>query len=98
MTKEELSKMVYTEKTITMLQDGLGKVIDGLTSFEEIFRIIEIETNSNELTAPMEEVQLNKPAIKAVSITPISSNNGPQVISLTAATVNKALHNNKREN
>ncbi len=98
MTKEELSKMVYTEKTITMLQDGLGKVIDGLTSFEEIFRIIEIETNSNELTAPMEEVQLNKPAIKAVSITPISSNNGPQVISLTAATVNNALHNNKREN
>ena len=37
--------MVYTNKTITMLQDALGKCIAGLTSFEEVYRVIEIETD-----------------------------------------------------
>ena len=44
MKKEELSEMVYTNKTITMLQDALGKCIAGLTSFEEVYRVIEIES------------------------------------------------------
>ena len=43
-TKSALSKMVYNGKTITLLQDGLGKVLDGSTSFEEVYRVIEIET------------------------------------------------------
>ena len=46
LSKEELSKMVYNGNTITLLQDGLGKVIDGLTSFEEVYRVIEIETDN----------------------------------------------------
>lgn len=45
LSKEELSDMVYTNKTITMLQDALGKCIAGLTSFEEVYRVIEIETD-----------------------------------------------------
>ena len=51
MTKEELSKMVYGTKTITMLQDALGKAISGLTSFEEVYRVIEIETEPDDDTA-----------------------------------------------
>lgn len=43
MTKEELSNLVYNDKIITMLQDALGKVLDGTTSFEEVLRVIEIE-------------------------------------------------------
>ena len=43
-TKSALSKMVYNGKTITLLQDGLGKVLDGSTSFEEVYRVIEIDT------------------------------------------------------
>ena len=43
-TKGDISKMVYNGKTITLLQDGLGKVLDGSTSFEEIYRVIEIDT------------------------------------------------------
>ena len=46
LSKEELSKMVYNDNTITLLQDGLGKVLDGLTSFEEVYRVIEIETDN----------------------------------------------------
>jgi len=42
--KEDLRKLVYDkESTITLLEDGLSKVIDGLTSFEEILRVIDIE-------------------------------------------------------
>lgn len=50
MKKEELSEMVYTNKTITMLQDALGKCIAGLTSFEEVYRVIEIESDPGEET------------------------------------------------
>lgn len=45
--KEDLAKMVYTDKTITMLQDALGKVLDGITSFEEVYRVIEIESEDS---------------------------------------------------
>ena len=46
-TKAALTKMVYNGKTITLLQDGLGKVLDGSTSFEEIYRVIEIDTGDD---------------------------------------------------
>ena len=45
--KEDLAKMVYTTKTITMLQDALGKALDGITSFEEVYRCIEIESEDS---------------------------------------------------
>ena len=43
LSKDDLSKLVYSDKVITMLQDALGKVVDGTTSFEEVLRVIEIE-------------------------------------------------------
>ena len=43
MKKEDLQKIVYTSDVITMLQDGLYKVLDGTTSFEEIYKIIDID-------------------------------------------------------
>ena len=45
--KEDLRKMVYNGKTIMMLQDGLAKVIEGYTSFEEIYKLIEIEESES---------------------------------------------------
>ena len=39
--KSVLEKLVYTDKTKTLLQDGLEKVISGETTFEEIFKIID---------------------------------------------------------
>ena len=42
-SKDDLSKLVYSDKIITMLQDALGKVVDGSTSFDEVLRVIEIE-------------------------------------------------------
>lgn len=49
--KEKLRHLVYSTGTITMLQDGLAKVVSGDTSFNEILKLIDLEddlgTNSN---------------------------------------------------
>lgn len=42
--KEDIRKLVYyKDGTATLLEDGLTKVIEGLTSFEEILRVIDID-------------------------------------------------------
>ncbi len=79
MKKEELSEMVYTNKTITMLQDALGKCIAGLTSFEEVYRVIEIESEPGEETEGYltktisEEKQDEVPTTNEVTATPTAS-------------------------
>lgn len=49
--RKELRELVYKSGTITMLQDGLLKVIEGETTFEEILKLIDLEddlgSNSN---------------------------------------------------
>ena len=52
LSKDDLRKLVYTENVSTLLQDGLGKVLDGITSFEEIYKLIEID---DELDSRYEE-------------------------------------------
>ena len=52
--KEEIRKLVYSSDVITLLQDGLQKVVEGKTSFEEIVKLIELEdddqvSNNNSL-------------------------------------------------
>ena len=46
--KKELAKMVYSSNTITMLQDALIKCLEGKTSFEEVYRTIEIENEDDD--------------------------------------------------
>ena len=41
--KDELRKLVYDKNTKTLLEDGLAKVIEGITSVEEVLRVISIE-------------------------------------------------------
>ena len=41
--KEDLNKLVYKSDVITMLQDGLLKVLDGSTTFDEIYKIIDVD-------------------------------------------------------
>ncbi len=41
--KAELRKIVYNGSTITMLQDGLSKVVSGETTFEEILKLIDLD-------------------------------------------------------
>ena len=46
--KKDLAKMVYSGNTITMLQDALIKCLEGKTSFEEVYRNIEIENEDDD--------------------------------------------------
>ena len=46
--KKDLAKMVYSGSTITMLQDALIKCLEGKTSFEEVYRNIEIENEDDD--------------------------------------------------
>ena len=43
--KEELRELVYSSDVTTLLQDGLEKVVEGETTFEEILKLIELEND-----------------------------------------------------
>lgn len=45
MKKEQLRHLVYSSDVITLLQDGLEKVAEGYTTFEEILKLIELEND-----------------------------------------------------
>ena len=49
LSKEELKQLVYTSDVSTLLQDGLEKVLEGSTTFEEIYKLIEIENDLDEI-------------------------------------------------
>ena len=41
--KEKLRHLVYTSDVISLLQDGINKVLEGLTTLEELLKIIELD-------------------------------------------------------
>jgi len=48
--KEQLRDLVYTKDVITLLQDGLFKVVAGFTNFSEVLKLVELddELSTNE--------------------------------------------------
>lgn len=44
--KEKLRELVYKSDVITLLQDGLEKVANGLTTFEELLKLIELDDDN----------------------------------------------------
>lgn len=62
--KEELRKLVYRGDTTTLLQDGLQKVLQNITTVEEILRLVELDDESVKIitgkdTSQSENVQTN---------------------------------------
>ena len=57
--KKELRKLVYSKDVITLLQDGLFKVIAGFTSFEEVLKLIEVDDEIN-ATHSMDNTNINQ--------------------------------------
>lgn len=55
MERDDLKRLVYKSDVTTLLQDGLEKVLQGLTSFEEIYRIIEVDDEVNDEDGIYEE-------------------------------------------
>ena len=44
-SREKLRELVYKSDVITLLQDGLEKVVDGETTIEEILKLIELDND-----------------------------------------------------
>ncbi len=61
--KEELRKLVYTNDTKTLLQDGLIKVLNELTTIEEILRVVELDDESTKIVLGSEKTQEEKKVI-----------------------------------
>ena len=76
--KEDLRQMVYGDGHVTtLLQDGLQKVLKGLTTFEEVYKLIEIEDDLDtkiaeqefkDNTAPTNQPQQPAPQQQAVHL------------------------------
>ena len=65
--REELRDLVYGTGTITMLQDGLTKVINGDTTFNELMKVIDIDDTdltSKGLSESLEIAEKNKDVLK----------------------------------
>lgn len=65
--KENLRDLVYGTGTITMLQDGLTKVINGDTTFDELVKAIDIDDTdltSRGLSESLEIAEKNKDVLK----------------------------------
>ena len=74
MPKEKFRELVYSSDVITLLQDGLEKVVNGITTVEEILKIIELE-NDDKLA---KETSL-KEAIEATIIASEENTDQPTV-------------------
>ena len=68
--KEKLRELVYNSDVITLLQDGLEKVEAGLTTFEELLKIIELEEDEK-----LANTSSLKKALDYTSITHSDDNN-----------------------
>ena len=81
--REKLRELVYTKDVTTMLQDGLEKVLEGITTFEEIYKNVAID---NELDAKYaEEINNN------IKLEPITKSNTNTVIDTNKTINNEAL-------
>ena len=114
LVKKELRKLIYNEQNvISLLQDGLEKVIEGVTSFEEILRVIDVADDVSEddyelkqallgnlnSAASAEEIKREKEAIKRSESAPvINFASQPKPSNITSTpTNNQTINNNNNQ-
>ena len=71
MTKAELRQLVYNSDVITLLQDGLYKVLAGFTSIEEIIKLTEAD---DEVNAETKYKNINKENTNNINNTTMNNN------------------------
>ena len=68
-TKEELRVLIYENgHTLKLLDDGLIKVINGLTSFEEVLRVIDIKDDLGEGESDLKDALIGRKSPKATQV------------------------------
>ena len=61
MPKDELRKLVYKNgETTTLLQDGLEKVLQNITTIEEILRLVELDDENTKIVENKDNPQTNQ--------------------------------------
>lgn len=65
--KDELRKLVYSsDNIVSILKDGLTKALEGLTSFEEILRIIDIEEDLGDDDTDIRDALIGKTKVETL--------------------------------
>lgn len=77
MPKDELRKLVYRNgETTTLLQDGLEKVLQNITTIEEILRLVELDDENTKIVENKDNPQTNQNILQSsnqtISQIPIS--------------------------
>lgn len=67
MPKEELRKLVYRGDTKTLLQDGLTKVLQNITTIEEILRLVELDDESVKIVTAKDKINAQEKAPNPVN-------------------------------
>lgn len=68
-TKEELRALIYQKgHTLKLLDDGLIKVINGLTSFEEVLRVIDIKDDLGEGESDLKDALIGRKTAKTIEV------------------------------
>ena len=67
--KEQIREIVYgRDQTITLLQDGLDKVLKGYTTFEEIYKLVEIEDDLDSKIKEVANEEINEKQSEEITI------------------------------
>ncbi|MEG0909119.1 MAG: GspE/PulE family protein [Bacilli bacterium] len=68
--KTELRHLVYNKSDVTsLLADGLEKVVNGLTSFEEIVRVIDVDDDLDETDTELKNAFIGKTTKGVIEVT-----------------------------
>lgn len=73
-SKEELRKLVYRGDTTTLLQDGLQKVLQNVTTIEEILRLVELDDESVKIVTGGENAQVQNKSEQTNNLPPNTNN------------------------
>ena len=97
--REDLHRMIYKQGTLTIFQDGMMKVLDGITTIEEIFRIVDEDDDiySEVKVKKLEEEQPIEQKITKIDRIPLESQN-EEVIKKPEVINNKTLEKEKNNN
>jgi len=65
--KDKLREIIYKKgKTISLLQDGLEKVMNGLTSFDEVLRVIEVDNDFGDSEQDIKDAIIGRTTLNSV--------------------------------
>ena len=102
--KDALRELVYNSDVITLLQDGLEKVESGMTTFEEILKIIELEddeklANASSLSKALADTKIANNSDTTVEANPNTiTQNQPMQNNINQTTQNVQPINNQPTN